>query len=213
VAIPLSVPYPKWQNDLPQGIVLLRVHFLILRGHLGGGAVHQFDATPLWAEVLHLAVEYLECQSPGRFHIAAHICRVRDRVHLARSGVGVGVGTRICVMGRRHEFNFPGQIHRFVIWFTSNAAYLYRRLQKHEHGQQTGKRGYSQDSWQWQLVVASWLVGAAIAFEVPLACKSGSLVTLLQDHKFGGKELVSRLRFRHAFGLVLFHSLGFCGQH
>lgn len=128
-------------------LLLIRRLLILLLGHLGGGAIHQFDATPLWAVVLHLAVEYLECQIPGRFHIAAHICRV----HLVRSGVGVGA--RICVMGRRHEFNFPGQIHRFVIWFTGNAAYLYRRLQKHEHGQQRENgviakiRGSGNGSW------------------------------------------------------------------
>lgn len=46
-------------------LLLIRRLLILLLGHLGGGAIHQFDATPLWAVVLHLAVEYLECQIRG----------------------------------------------------------------------------------------------------------------------------------------------------
>lgn len=103
-------------------------------GQLGGGGIHQLDAASLRSIVLHFTVEDLK--GFGWLHSAGngHICHAMPMPIPIHNGIRIGnciririgIGIRICVMGRRHELNFPGQIHRFVIWFTSNAAYLCR---------------------------------------------------------------------------------------
>lgn len=116
--------------------MLLRLRLLLRLGQLCYGAIHQLDATTLRSIVLHFAVEDLK--GFGRLQLqlrvdSVHICHAIGSVDCA------GIRLGICVMGRRHELNFPGQINRFVIWFTSYAAYLYRERGRERRGARADK--------------------------------------------------------------------------